>query len=216
MLHIILAESPLELIPESISKHKVIRKYAKRRGKKPEECLLDSNFHHVAMKNLEDFNRRGRPDIVHVTLLYLLSSIPNKEDKLRVYVHTLNDEVIFIKPETRLPRSYNRFIGLIEQVMLEGKTPNNLLFKEDIDIKELISRINPDCIILMDEKGENDLKFLISALKKANPCIIIGAFPHGGFKKSYEFADKRISLYREALDTLAVAGKVLCLYESVL
>ena len=169
-----------------------------------------------SVKIFETFHRHMVKIRIKKTFLWLFSSFPNKEDKLRVYVHTLNDEVIFIEPETRLPRSYNRFIGLIEQVMVESKTPNNLLFKEDIDIKELISRINPDCIILMDEKGENDLKFLISALKKANPCIIIGAFPHGKFKKSYEFADKRISLYREALDTLAVAGKVLCLYESVL
>jgi len=216
MLHIILAESPLELIPKSILKHRIIKKYADKRKKKPEECLLDSNFHHIAMKKLKDFNRRGRPDIVYITLLYLLSSISNKEGKLRVYVHTLNDEVIFIKPETRLPRSYNRFVGIIEQVMLEGKTPNNLLSKQDMAIKELISRINTDCIILMDEKGENNLEFLTSAFKKVNPCIIIGAFPHGEFKKNYEFVDRRISLYKQALDTWAIAGKVLCLYESVL
>ncbi|MEM4586704.1 MAG: 16S rRNA methyltransferase, partial [Desulfurococcaceae archaeon] len=115
-LHIALVESALETVPKEIIDHPAVVKNARRRGKKPWEVLLDVSLHYHAMKNLKDWFKRGRPDIVHVTLLEALESPLNRSGLLEIYIHTYGDYVLFIDPETRIPRNYNRFVGLIEQV----------------------------------------------------------------------------------------------------
>ncbi len=209
MLHIILVESELELIPEEIVNHYVIKKHARKRGKSPREMILDSSLHFRAMQNLEEFKRRGRPDIVFITLLSLLSSPLNKIGKLRVYVHTRNDEVIFINPKVRLPRHYNRFIGLFEKLLVEKEIRTDegicLLKLLKMDIEELVKRIKAEKYILMDEKAEKNIQLLKEYfIKYKNIAILIGAFPHGDFRKRYDFAE-RLSIFDERLDTWSVA-----------
>ncbi len=216
MLHIILVESELELIPKEIRNHYVIRKHARKRGKKPEEMILDSSLHFRAMQNLEDFKRRGRPDIVYITLLSLLSSPLNKSGKLRVYVHTRNDEIIFINPKVRLPRHYNRFIGLFEKLLVEKEIRTDegicLLKVLNMNVEELAKRIKAEKYILLDENASLGINFLKECfLKYKDVAILIGAFPHGDFKHDYKFAD-RVSIYKERLDTWSVASFVADLY----
>lgn len=213
MLHIILAEAEVELIPPELWRTRAISAYAKRRGKSPGKCLLDSNLHHYAMKKLPEPERRGRPDIAHITLLYLLGSVVNHEGKLRVYLHTRNDEVIYIKPETRLPRNYNRFVGLIEK-LYEVKEDFFLSMKNQT-VEELLEEINPDYTIVMDDTGTlvSPKEFTEKIKDKNNLCIIIGAFPHGGYKNTYDFANERLSIYDKPLETWTVASEVTCLYE---
>jgi rRNA small subunit pseudouridine methyltransferase Nep1 len=126
MLHLVIAEAELELVPKAILDHPAVVNHARRRGKRPDEILLDSTYHHAAIKKLPDGERRGRPDIVHICLLNALESIASKEGKLRVYVHTRNDEVIYIRPETRIPRNYNRFVGLMESLFRDRVVPRGL------------------------------------------------------------------------------------------
>ena len=91
IIRLILAESSIELVPRDIIGHPSVLKTAKRRGKKPTEILLDISLHYHAMKKLRDRHKRGRPDIVHVSLLEALSSPLNLEGKLEVIVHTISD-----------------------------------------------------------------------------------------------------------------------------
>ncbi|ASJ00727.1 16S rRNA methyltransferase [Thermococcus gorgonarius] len=211
MLHLIIAESELELPPESILDHPAIVNYAKRRGKKPNEIILDSTYHHAALRKLEDGERRGRPDIVHLCLLNALESILNKEGKLRVYVHTRNDDVIYVKPETRLPRNYNRFLGLMESLFKEKIVPKDLgllrMKKKTID--QLIKEINPDAIFVMHEKGEKikPWEFGKTLAEFRDPAVIVGGFPHGDFRK-VDFG-KRISLYDGSLMAWTVVNEVI-------
>ncbi|HID15949.1 MAG TPA: 16S rRNA methyltransferase, partial [Candidatus Atribacteria bacterium] len=122
-LTIILAEAALETIPKQIINHPLIRKHSKKRGKKPSEMLLDTSYHYAAMKKLDGRWKRGRPDIIHITLLQILGSPANLQGKIKVYIHTRNNKVIYINPETRLPRNYLRFTGLIEQLFKTRKVP---------------------------------------------------------------------------------------------
>ncbi|RDE15127.1 MAG: 16S rRNA methyltransferase, partial [Candidatus Thorarchaeota archaeon] len=64
MLHVILLDCALELVPSEISSFKEVQKQAGRRGKKPNEILLDQTHHGRAMTKLDRADRRGRPDIV--------------------------------------------------------------------------------------------------------------------------------------------------------
>jgi len=216
MLHLVIADAELELVPEGIANHPAVVNYARRRGKKPNEVILDGSYHHSALKRLPDGERRGRPDIVHICLLNALESIANKENVLRVYVHTRNDEVIYIKPETRLPRNYNRFLGLMESLFKKGAVPKDLklLRMEEKSLEELIEELNPDEVFVMHEDGESikpeNFGKILSGLQ--NPLVIVGGFPHGDFRSKIPW--KKISLYKEPLMAWTVVSEVLVNFEA--
>lgn len=210
-LNLILAEAELELVPDEIAEHEIIKKHAKKRGKKADEILLDSNLHYKAMKKLKDFRRRGRPDIVHITLLSVLDSPLNKEGMLKTYVHTRNDECIFINPEVRLPRSYTRFCGVIEKLFKEKiiKADNKpLLELKKMSIKQLVESMGSDFVVVFDEKEKVEkVSEIVKELKShEKPCAIIGAFPHGSFKNDYSFADRFVAIYKEQLSAWSTAS----------
>ena len=108
-LSIILADSALEPVPKELSNHPVIRKYRTLYKKHSDNILLDKSFHSPCMKLLPDNEKRGRPDIVHLSLISLTSSPLYLEKKLKVYVHTVTNSVIDINFGVRLPKSYSRF-----------------------------------------------------------------------------------------------------------
>jgi len=75
------------------------------------------------MRTLTNASKRRRPDIAHFTVLEALGSPLNKEGVLRTYMHTLDDRVITVSPKIRLPRNYDRFVGLIEQLFQKDRIP---------------------------------------------------------------------------------------------
>ena len=216
MLHLVIADSELELVPKSIVEHPAVVNYARRRGKKPGEVILEGSYHHSALRKLEDGERRGRPDIVHICLLNALESIANKEGKLRVYVHTRNDEVIYVKPETKLPRNYNRFLGLMESLFKNRVVPKDLalLRIEKKTLGELVEEIAPDGVFVMHEEGElmkpRDFGKVLAGLE--NPLVIVGGFPHGDFRSRVE--GRRVSLYREPLMAWTIVNEIVVNFES--
>ncbi len=216
MLHLVIADAELETVPEEIADHPSVVNYAKRKRKKPTEILLDSSYHHSALKGLPDGERRGRPDIVHVSLLNALESIANKEGLLRVYVHTRNDEVIYLNPETRLPRNYNRFIGLMESLFRQGEVPRGvgLLRLERKSLSELVDEIGEDNVFVMHENGgflpPREFGRLLSGLDEA--VVIVGGFPHGDFLSNVPW--KKISLYESSLMAWIVINEVLVNFEA--
>ncbi|HZD12625.1 MAG TPA: hypothetical protein VE177_03810, partial [Candidatus Binatus sp.] len=126
MLTLVLAESAIELVPRQLISHPAIRASARRKMRPPEELILDQNYHHAAIHRLgksKDEQRRGRPDIVHLSLLTALGSPLNLEGQLKTYVHTLTDRIITINPQARLPRQTDRFVSLLEQLYATGFVP---------------------------------------------------------------------------------------------
>ncbi|WP_456366196.1 16S rRNA methyltransferase [Thermococcus sp.] len=214
MLHLILAEAELEPVPPAIASHPAVLRHARRRGKKPTSILLDSTYHHAALRNLPDGDRRGRPDIVHVSLLNALESIANREGLLRVYVHTRNDEVIHIKGETRIPRNYNRFVGLIEDLFSKGAVPRGLelLRIERMGLRELVEEIEGRTFVMYESGRIMTPRELGEALsREEDPVVIVGAFPHGDFRG--EVPGERVSIYGEPLMTWTVVNEVISNFE---
>ncbi len=103
MLHLVLADAELEPIPDNLRNHKSLRGNA--------ETLLDASDHHSMMVNLYDGRRRGRPDITHLFLLLANESIACCEGMLRAYVHTRHNRVIYVEPETRIIKHYDRIVS---------------------------------------------------------------------------------------------------------
>ena len=216
MLHLVIADAELEPVPESIRDHPAVVSYAKRRGKRPEEIILDGTYHHAALRKLPDGERRGRPDIVHICLLNALESIANKEGLLRVYVHTRNDEVIYIKPETRIPRNYNRFVGLMESLFKNRAVPGGLelLRMEEKTLEELVEEIGSDGVFVMHETGRfvKPRKFGSVLAGLETPAVIIGGFPHGDFRSKIPW--KLVSIYRKPLMAWTVVSEVVVNFEA--
>jgi rRNA small subunit pseudouridine methyltransferase Nep1 len=219
LLTLILAESALETIPKDLWKHPSVVNYNKKRGKHPEFILLDRSYHHAAMKTLKDSEKQGRPDIVHFALLEALGSPLNKERLLQVYVHTFSDYVITIAPETRLPRNYNRFVGLMEQLFEFKRIPPTgqpLLTAKKMKLPQLLQTIKPNYILAFSKKGKKcTLEDAVSKLSnKEKPVAIIGGFPHGRFsEKTTKLADETAAIDPEMLETWTITSRLIYEYE---
>ena len=99
----------MERVPPELCNEPLVVSAARKRGKKPEEMLLDWGVHSAVMKRLEDWRRRGRPDQVYKFLSLCQESLANQSGELRVFVHTRDNEVVSINPKTRLPGFYPAF-----------------------------------------------------------------------------------------------------------
>jgi len=229
MFHLILAESALELVPGEIRGHPAVRNNANRSSRKPKAEVLDGTFHHSAMRRLPDGDRRGRPDMVHLTLLVAQGSILNREGHLRTYVHTQNDELIEVDPSTRLPRNLERFKGVISQLFLKGElktTPNEdgkeglelLKLTREMTVEKILKKIGPDRVYaLEDGKDVNSFAGVLredglgpKELASSNIAIIVGGFPHGDFKTDLsKMADRTFSIYGDTLEVWTVISNIL-------
>ncbi|MGQ9720076.1 MAG: 16S rRNA methyltransferase [Candidatus Jordarchaeum sp.] len=220
MLTLILAESSLETIPTRINK-KGTAKIPNKKGKKRDQTILDIALHRQIIQKLPNPEKRGRPDITHLSLLAALGTPLNKQGQLRTYVHTIQDKIIKIDSKTRLPKNYNRFIGLMQQLYKLGKVPPEgppLLTLEKMNLETLIRNLKPSETILFTEQGTpSKPKPIMNELaKQEKPVVIIGGFPHGEFStNTLKLADKKISIYPEPLDTWIVVSRVLYCYEAI-
>jgi len=214
MINIVLAESALETVPAEIADHPSVKRPAERKGKDPTNTLLDISYHYTAMKDLKDWDRRGRPDITYVTLLTLLESPLNKEGRLSIYVHTVKDFIISVDPEVKLPRNYTRFEGLMEQLFEVFKVPPKgkpLMTLKRGTLRDLIRVVGPSSTFFLTEDGRKAKieSFAKKVVKEDRPLIVIGGFQRGEFsKENLELADERVSVYKEPLDTWVVAAMV--------
>ena len=219
MLNLLLAESALETVPKQLWSHPSVAKRAKALRKSPGEVLLDRTYHHGAMLHLEIGERWGRPDIVHFSLLEALGAPLNREGLLRIYVHTLEDHVISVDPEVRLPRNYDRFVGLIEQLYREGRVPvegKPLLKLRKGSLRDILSEIEPSYVMAFTRRGEpKTLEDAIKVLRKyENPVAIIGAFPRGHFtNETAKLANLSVSIDPEMLETWTVTSRVIYEFE---
>jgi len=119
MISLILAESALELVPLELQDHPSVLSHAQKLGKNPSEILLDNSWHFAAMKGINNEIKRGRPDLVHFSILEATTIPLYLQNKIKIYIHTIDDKVIYIGENVHIPKSYHRFEGLIEKLFLE-------------------------------------------------------------------------------------------------
>lgn len=222
LLVLVLAEAALETIPEALWSHPSVRRHSKRQRKPARQFLLDRSLHHHAMKRLDDNLKRGRPDITHFCLLEALGSPLNKEGMLQVYVHTRENKVITVDSSTRLPRNYNRFIGLMEQLFQHGKVPiegETLLKLEQKTLQQLLAETEADHILAFSRNGiPKTLTEAVSSLQpKQKPAIIIGAFPHSTFSENtIQLADELVCVDAEMLEAWTITSRAIYQYEQAI
>ena len=75
--------------------------------------LLNCDLHKSLGRKCNRDISSCRPDITHQCLLNLMDSPLNRAGLLQVYIHTEKGVLIEINPATRIPRTFNRFCGLM-------------------------------------------------------------------------------------------------------
>lgn len=185
---VIFFESALELIPNSHHKHPLVRKEWQRNVKKKHRgILLDGALHRPILDSLERAEKRGRPDIIHHSLMNVIYSPLFEEEKIQVFIHTRNDLCIRIPSNWRVPVNYNRFCGLFSQLLLNRRVPlagEPILTVEQCALGKLLQEFNDSEIFLCDSPTEKSSKqFSIQTLSNlslySSKVFLIGGFQHG-------------------------------------
>ena len=217
MLSLIIAESALELIPIELQRHNSVVVSARRFNKKPSEILLDISWHFAAMKGIKNEIKRGRPDLVHFSLLEACSIPLYFENKLDVFVHTIDDKVISIGQNVRLPKSYHRFIGLVEKLYATGRIEENnntLLEIKEMNFENLIKKINPKQTIALSSKGIKSSYQKVAEELNDNTCLVVGGFSKGQFSdRNKDYFNKIVLVDKNPLEAHIIISRVLYEYE---
>jgi len=210
-LHFVIAEAALELVPEALWREPSVRKDAERRAKEPGGILLDRSVHHSAMLKLGDGYRRGRPDLVHLTLLSVTSTPLHQEGKARVYIHALDDSVLEFGEGARPPKSYARFRNLVEKLLVE-RPDEGLVRVRDATLPQLLKQIGTDYASGLSIQGAPQrLERLAGELAlKKDPAVLVGGFPRGHFvPRDLKAFDTLVRIDERALDAHVVAARVI-------
>lgn len=223
MLSLILAESAIELVPNEIAGHPAIIKWARRKKKDPRQLVLDQSYHHAAILRLGKSGvGRGRPDIVHFSLLLALGSPLNADNQLNCFVHTRDDQVIEIHAGTRLPRNTDRFTALIEQLYQDSVVPSSepaLLKLRKESLKSLMNSINSDKVVALTTLGlPKPMEAIAELLSEAKrPVLVVGGFPSGHFSDgTMKLASEKFRVDRRNLEAWTVAGRAIYDYEKAI
>lgn len=109
-----------------------------------------------------------RCDILFFTMLALRDSILNKKRKLQVYIHTVNNELIYISPSFRVPRSFSLFKKVMLMLLNERTVYNQQ--QEEVLMKILPNPItdyieDSICIGFSNKGFPVDIKKLTDKIK---------------------------------------------------
>jgi rRNA small subunit pseudouridine methyltransferase Nep1 len=225
LLNLVIAETALETIPLEIFQHASLKKI-RDSGKKPTQILLDRTFHHFAIlsSNLKQDYKRARPDILHIILLNVLATPLFKNNQLKVFVHTINNQVIKIGDNLRIPKSYSRYEGLILDLFKNKKIKSKdgcllLELNDNLSFSDLLDKyIKPDVITGLSTNGIfKNFEYVSKELFEfKNPCIVIGGFPKGHFSKDIESRlEKKYSISNLSLEAHIVISRLLYEFEKI-
>ena len=220
MISLIISESALELVPYELEGHPSVISHARKLGKHSSEILLDNSWHFAAMKGIKNEIKRGRPDIVHFSILEATTIPLYLENKLNLFVHTIDDKVIRFGKNVHLPKSYHRFQGVMEKLYQEKKIIANneiLLEIKEQTFSELLGEIKPSKIVGFSTEGELSSYEKIAAQISDNSCIVLGGFQKGHFSDSVQ--NKITDLYsvgNESFEGHVVTSRILYEYEKTI
>lgn len=231
MISLVIAEAAIETVPTRIIDHPSVKNYAQRTGRASSQILLDRSYHHSAMvrANLNSGWKRGRPDIVHFALMEALSTPLFFSGRLNVYLHTINDKLIFIGENLRIPKSYFRFEGLMidlfeKKVIKSHKAAcndddnnNNILLRlhDDMTFEEVIKKVvKPAKLIGLSKVGIQSTAQAIVAKniseENTDCAFIVGGFAKGHFSNNTTASLNRLySISHYSLEAHVVIARLL-------
>ena len=220
---LIIAETALETIPDEIAVHAAVRNHSRRLQQKSSEILLDRSYHHAAMKRLPNSLKRGRPDIVHFSLMEALATPLFMERKLKVYIHTINDKIITIADNLRIPKSYFRFERLMSSLfrdnIIKSSEGSILMELSNGTFADLVNIIKPNIVIGLSTVGAQSKaqKVAENASSVDRSCIVVGGFAKGHFSENVtRCLGPTYAISNIGLEAHVVIARILYEYEKLL
>lgn len=200
-------------MPREIWTHPAVVSRARKAGARPGEMLLDRSYHHAAMKKLDSAWKRGRPDIVHFALMEALSTPLFASGRLQVFVHTVNDRIITIAGNLRIPKSYFRFEGVMTALFRDGivKSDDNVLLEmRDGTMEQLVRQVAPEKVVGLSSAGVQSSAQQVVSKNAGDMMFVIGAFPKGHFsEKTTQLFSCTYSIENMGLEAHVVIARLL-------
>ncbi|CAH3178040.1 unnamed protein product [Porites lobata] len=160
--------------------------------------LLNCDRHKTIMKKNKKDPASARPDIAHQCLLMLMDSPLNKAGLLQVYIHTEKNVLIEINPHTRIPRTFDRFCGLMVQLLHKlsihaADGPQKLL---KVIKNPVTDHLPTGCKKVGTSFHSDNLVKLKDVIPKDEPIVfVVGAMAHGSIDVPYVEETVAISQY---------------------
>jgi rRNA small subunit pseudouridine methyltransferase Nep1 len=143
--------------------------------------------------------------------------------KLKVYVHTINDKIIAIADNLRIPKSYFRFEGLMMSLFRDNVIKSNegsiLMELSDGTFADLIDIIKPDMVIGLSTIGvqSNAQKVVENAQSVDHSSLVVGGFAKGHFSENITRSlGPTYSISSIGLEAHVVIARILYEYEKLL
>ena len=218
-MHIILTETALELIPNSLRKKSSAIKNNEKFGNAGQ--ILDTSLHHSIMHTLENSQKKGRPDILHHFLLDTLGSPANLKGFLEIYFHCASG-FYKVNSEMKCPRDYIRFKGLMFQLIRKGHIPPNqqpyLVSRIDLDLKDWIKNNFTDkntFIFSVNGKKASLGTITSKFFNESNECaVLIGGFQKGHFSDDIlKLPSQIFAISNLGYDSWIVTNRILAKFE---
>ncbi|PIK50920.1 putative ribosomal RNA small subunit methyltransferase NEP1 [Apostichopus japonicus] len=150
-----------------------------------------------------------RPDIAHQCLLMLFDSPLNRAGLLQVFVHTTRNALIQISPQTRIPRTLDRFSGLMVQLLhklsIHASDGPQKLMKV---IKNPVSSHLPlgckkYCTSFAAKRCVNPREL---AATNKTVVVVVGAMAHG--KLDLDYTEEEVAISQYPLSAALTCAKV--------
>jgi rRNA small subunit pseudouridine methyltransferase Nep1 len=212
---LILADADLEALPATCGAEAARLRVCRMTDRELKGIhILDSYLHKALLEGVEGAERRGRPDIAHSFLLLAQSSQPNREGRLRFFVHTRGDEVIRFGRRVMIEQDYMAFLAMLSELFekgSQGSGEERIQVETHMTLSELLRGIGPALTVVMSPIGEKvELSRVLKESLEKEVVVIIGGFPEGDYRSpAYELADRTVSLGDELLTVPDVTAQVL-------
>ncbi|XP_060092846.1 ribosomal RNA small subunit methyltransferase NEP1 [Heteronotia binoei] len=157
-----------------------------------------------------------RPDIAHQSLLMLMDSPLNRAGFLQVYIHTEKNVLIEVNPQTRIPRTFDRFCGLMVQLLHKFSVraadgPQKLL---KVIKNPVTDHLPVGCMKIgtsFSVPAVTDVRDLVPATDPV--AIVVGAFAHGSVNVDY--TEKTVSISNYPLSAALTCAKITTAFEEM-
>ncbi|XP_031570785.1 ribosomal RNA small subunit methyltransferase NEP1-like [Actinia tenebrosa] len=178
--------------------------------------LLNCDHHKGIMKKNNRDPATARPDITHQCLLMLLDSPLNKAGLLQIYIHTEKNVLIEINPQTRIPRTFDRFCGLMVQLLHKlsihaSDGPQKLL---KVIKNPVTDHLPTGCRKIGTSFHTDNLVKVRDIVPADEPiAIVIGGMAHGSIDPDY--VEDTISISQYPLSAALACAKICTAFEEV-
>jgi len=178
--------------------------------------LLNCDDHVGILKKNNREPGSCRPDIAHQCLLMLMDSPLNRAGLLQVYIHTEKNVLIEVNPQTRIPRTFKRFAGLMVQLLHKYSVrasdgPMKLLKVIKNPVTDHLPVGCRKIAMSFSSKGVRNPKDLVPADEPI--AVVVGAMAHGQVKA--EYAEDTISISNYPLSGALTCCKLCTAFEDV-